>query len=86
MCGLYLVNSNIVVPAGKCYLDASDASLTLAKGELEMVIYEPETTGINNIAADSDADAVRYNLSGQKVGNGYKGIVVRKDGKKYMAK
>ena len=86
VCGLYLVNSNIVVPAGKCYLDASDASLTLAKGELEMVIYEPETTGINNIAADSDADAVRYNLSGQKVGNGYKGIVVRKDGKKYMAK
>ena len=67
-------------------LNASDASLTLAKGELEMVIYEPETTGINNIAADSDADAVRYNLSGQKVGNGYKGIVVRKDGKKYMAK
>ena len=86
VCGLYLVNSNIVVPAGKCYLNAGEASLVLAKDELQFVFYDSETTGINNIDADTDADAFMYNLSGQKVGNGYKGIVVRKDGKKYMAK
>ena len=86
VCGLYLVNSDIVVPAGKCYLDAGEASLVLAKDELEIVSYDSEATGINNIDANTDADSFRYNLSGQKVGNGYKGIVVRKDGKKYMAK
>ncbi len=86
VCGLYLVNSDIVVPAGKCYLDAGEASLVLAKDELDIVFYDSEATGINNIDADTDADSFRYNLSGQKVGNGYKGIVVRKDGKKYMAK
>lgn len=86
VCGLYLVNSDIVVPAGKCYLDAGEASLVLAKDELDIVFYDSEATGINNIDADTDADTFRYNLSGQKVGNGYKGIVVRKDGKKYMAK
>lgn len=86
VCGLYLVNSDIVVPAGKCYLDAGEASLVLAKDELQFVFYDSEATGINNIDANTDADSFRYNLSGQKVGNGYKGIVVRKDGKKYMAK
>ena len=86
VCGLYLVNSDIVVPAGKCYLDAGEASLVLAKDELDIVFYDSEATGINNIDANTDADSFRYNLSGQKVGNGYKGIVVRKDGKKYMAK
>lgn len=86
VCGLYLVNSNIVVPAGKCYLDAGEASLVLAKDELQFVFYDSETTGINNIDAETDTDAFMYNLSGLKVGNGYKGIVVRKNGKKYMAK
>lgn len=86
VCGLYLVNSDIVVPAGKCYLDAGEASLVLAKDELQFVFYDSEAAGINNIDADTDADSFGYNLSGQKVGNGYKGIVVRKDGKKYMAK
>lgn len=86
VCGLYLVNSNIVVPAGKCYLNAGEASLVLAKDELQIVFYDSEATGINNVDAETDADAFMYNLSGQKVGNGYKGIVVRKDGKKYMAK
>ena len=42
VCGLYLVNSNIVVPAGKCYLDAGEASLVLAKDELQFVFYDSE--------------------------------------------
>ena len=60
-----------MVPAGKCYLDAGEASLVLAKDELQFVFYDSETTGINNIDAETDTDAFMYNLSGQKVGNGY---------------
>ena len=86
VCGLYSVNSTVLIPAGKCYLYDKYNTSTLAKDELEIVIAEAETTGIGNVVADVDADAAKYNLAGQKVGNGYKGIVVRKDGKKYLAK
>lgn len=85
--GLYKVDSNIVVPAGKCYLDARGTSLELlTKGELEMITDGSETTGIDNVVVGVDADAARYNLAGQKVDKSYKGIVVRKDGKKYFEK
>ena len=86
VCGLYSVNSNILVPAGKCYLDATGCSLELAKDGLEIEILDAETTGIGNVGVEADDDATRYNLAGQKVGKDYKGIVVRKDGKKYLAK
>ena len=86
VCGLYSVNSNILVPAGKCYLDATGYSLELAKDGLEIEILDAETTGIGNVGVDVDDDATHYNLAGQKVGKDYKGIVVRKDGKKYLAK
>ena len=86
VCGLYSVNSNILVPAGKCYLDATGYSLVLAKDGLEIEILDAETTGIGNVGVEADDDATRYNLAGQKVGKDYKGIVVRKDGKKYLAK
>ena len=84
VCGLYSVNSTVLIPAGKCYLYDKYNTSTLAKDELEIVIDEAETTGIGNVVAD--ADAAKYNLAGQKVGNGYKGIAVRKDGKKCLAK
>ena len=85
--GLYKVDSNIVVPAGKCYLDARGTSLELlTKGELEMITDGSEATGIDNVVVGVDADAARYNLAGQKVDKSYKGIVVRKDGKKYFEK
>lgn len=83
--GLYRVSPSLLIPAGKCYLDASSASLALAKEQLEFVFAEGETTGIDNVVAGSDGNATRYNLAGQKVGNDYKGIVV-KGGKKYLAK
>ena len=84
--GLYKVDSEVVVPAGKCYLDARGTSLELlTKDALEMIIDGSEATGIDNVV-DADADAARYNLAGQKVDKSYKGIVVRKDGRKYLAK
>ena len=42
------------------------------------------TTGINNVETDTeDANAPVYNLSGQRVNDSYKGIVI-KNGKKYI--
>lgn len=85
--GLYKVGSNVKIPAGKCYLYVGGASFSLdGKEMLELVIDEAETTGIDGFVAEEDADATRYNLAGQKVGKGYKGIVVCKGGKKYLAK
>lgn len=45
-----------------------------------------DTTGIGSVEASADAaDSAAYNLAGQKVGNDYKGIVV-KNGKKFIQK
>ena len=42
------------------------------------------TTGINKVETDTeDANAPVYNLSGQRVNDSYKGIVI-KNGKKYI--
>lgn len=82
--GLYKVNSNMTVPAGKAYLDATGATLALAKDMLEFV-FEDEATGIKDVNVNENKNAVRYNLAGQKVGKNYKGIVVR-DGKKALVK
>jgi len=46
---------------------------------------DPETDGINSVVTNNNASAVIYNLAGQRVDNGYKGIVV-KSGKKVMMK
>ncbi|MBO7580755.1 MAG: hypothetical protein J6T38_04445 [Bacteroidaceae bacterium] len=86
--GLYKVDSDIVIPAGKCYLDARFTSLELL-GRIRMddIIDDEDPSGIETIgvAADDADGAVRYNLAGQKVGDDYKGVVIRKDGKKYLA-
>lgn len=47
-------------------------------------IVEHVTTGINGVEADK-ADAPAFNIAGQRVGNGYKGLVI-KNGKKYVVK
>ena len=47
------------------------------------VTFKEAATGISNIAADKAKSAVIYNLAGQRVDNGFKGIVI-KDGKKFV--
>lgn len=74
------------LPAGRAYIYAPEASQAGAK-RLDMVI-DGEATGISLPLADStddDATAPRYNLAGQRVGNGYKGIVIV-NGKKMVSK
>lgn len=44
-----------------------------------------ETSGIALPTATTPASSARYNLSGQRVSSGYRGIVIS-DGKKYLAR
>jgi len=46
-----------------------------------VTLRQVNTSGISNVKADGSTNGQRYNLSGQPVGDGYKGIVVLK-GKK----
>ena len=48
-------------------------------------LYEVEGTGINNVNAAKAENGVMYNLAGQKVNNGYKGVVIM-NGKKMLNK
>ena len=83
--GFYHVNTAIKVPAGKAYFDAS-AYLNQAKALRIVFENGEEATGIESVIAGAmtEAPTVFYNLSGQKVGKDYKGIVVSNDGKKYV--
>lgn len=52
----------------------------------ELISVNGETTAISNVLTNGkNADGVIYNLAGQRVGNGYKGIVII-NGKKYIRK
>ena len=52
---------------------------------LEYIFTVKDPTGINAVKADEKTDAPLYNLNGQRVGDNYKGIVI-KNGKKYVVK
>ncbi len=75
-------------------LSAQDYGFSASEGKQEarfrLVIETEEATGIESVeekeelATGAEADAV-YNLSGQRVGKDYKGIVI-KNGKKYLSK
>ena len=74
-------------------LSAQDYGFTASEGKQEtrfrLVIESAEATGIQSLdedalAIDDEAEAI-YNLSGQRVGKDYKGIVI-KNGKKVMQK
>ena len=71
------------VPAGKAYLDLTAAILGNAKERL-FINFGGEATAINGVeAAQKTAEGAIYNVAGQRVNNGYKGIVI-KNGKKVL--
>jgi hypothetical protein len=69
--GLYTLRINIT--GGNCNID-----------KVNFICTEP-VSGIDDVVIDYDNSADSYNLSGQKVGTGYKGIVIR-NGKKIVIK
>lgn len=86
--GFYYVNSDVTVPAGKAFLYAPQmqAKPRRAKGLKITFADGSEATGIESlfVGAEAKTPSVLYNLSGQKVGKDYKGIVIGSDGKKYV--
>ena len=71
-------------------LKKGGAGIGSAPARLSVEFDDGETTGIDTIGtaksgADGGADAPMYNLQGQRVGSGYKGVVI-KNGKKMIVR
>ncbi len=81
--------SDITLKAGTVVLVKGKVSSYNSKNEMAQgsyivkIISEP--TNINNIKAETNADAPLYNLAGQRVSKSYKGVVI-KNGKKVLVK
>ena len=80
----YPVKQNSAIPAKRCYLEVKGTSSKAAFYSLGTNFGE--TTGISSVENKAEkADAPVYNLAGQTVGKGYKGLVI-KNGKKFVIK
>ena len=66
---------------------AGNSDYLAGSASYKLIVTEPEPdpTGINNASVDAADAEDSYNLSGQKVEEGYQGIVI-KNGKKYLKK
>ena len=85
--GFYNLATSATSAANKAYLETTEA-LKTAAGTKVVWIFDDETTGIGELTASGIEDsksAPMYNLSGQRVGNDYKGIVIV-NGKKVIKK
>lgn len=82
--GFYQVANTVTIPANKAYLEIATSTTTTAK--YYSIGIGGNTTGIQAIQQNGvKADGVMYSLSGQKVGENYKGIVIC-NGKKMIKK
>ena len=80
----YPVKKDSKIPAKRCYLEVKGTSEKAAFYSLGTNFGE--TTGISSVENKAEkADATVYNLAGQAVGKGYKGLVI-KNGKKFVIK
>ena len=61
----------------------ADTYVKVVSGAAEVVDPNSYTTGVASLKSAKTAAGVRYNLAGQKVNNGYKGVVII-DGKKFF--
>ena len=87
----YILQSGNFKKASDGYLKPNRAYLSTSYNvggagakPLTIIFAEEETDGIRSVGNTTE-DVVRYNLSGQKVGSDYKGIVIV-NGKKYLRK
>lgn len=82
--GFYQVANTVTIPANKAYLEIATSTTTTAK--YYSIGIGGNTTGIQAIQQNGvKADGIMYSLSGQRVGENYKGIVIC-NGKKMIKK
>ncbi len=80
--GFYQVSSDVAIPANKAYLEINAAN----SAKYYSIGIGGNTTGIQAIQQNGvKADGIMYSLSGQRVGENYKGIVIC-NGKKMIKK
>lgn len=79
ICGFYPLAQGEKLPAYKGYIYISNSS------KAKSVYGLSTTTSIHHVAVDKARKGVRYNLTGQRVGEGYKGVVIE-NGKKIIVK
>lgn len=80
--GFYRVANTVTIPANKAYLEIN----TPTPAKYYSIGIGGNTTGIQAIQQNGvKADGIMYSLSGQKVGENYKGIVIC-NGKKMIKK
>ena len=80
--GFYQVSSDVTIPANKAYLEINAST----SAKYYSIGIGGNTTGIQAIQQNGvKADGIMYSLSGQKVGENYKGIVIC-NGKKMIKK
>ena len=78
-CGFYPIEKGENLPAYKGYIKISNPSAGKSFYSFDI------TTGLNHVMIDNGGRAVRYNLSGQRVSDNYKGVVIE-NGKKFIVK
>jgi len=82
-------NGNIItfgLPAGKHTIKRTGTTGNLYIASLKVTPVDRTTTGITDVKAATKAEnAVMYNIAGQKVSDGFKGLVI-KNGKKVVLK
>ena len=86
--GFYKLATTLNLPANRAYLQTTEALATNSTGKVSWIFDDDETTNINALTLGRsalDPTQPMYNISGQRVGNDYKGIVIQ-NGKKYVNK
>lgn len=79
--GFYPLSAGGALPAGKAYLPKANVSSSLCAPM--RIVFENEATAISKTFADNKQSTAAYNLAGQKVSEGFRGIIV-KNGKKVL--
>lgn len=77
--GVMLVTAGTTIAANKAYLEGNFGS------GAKFISFDGETTSIDGVELSADEAAPAYNLQGQRVGQNYRGIVV-KNGKKSVVR
>ena len=76
--------SAVTLSGGKAYLESTTDLKPAAQAKVSILFMDAEPTGINDVRVTTpEAQGETYNLGGQRVGNGYKGIVIV-NGKKVL--
>ena len=81
--GIFTTTNYLVENAD--YTDKLYYNVVFAPGAQLVPASSPDAIAEINAKTDADADAVRFNIAGQRVGKNYKGIVVEK-GRKTLRK